>query len=217
MNPNTEQNYLKSIFKLCQKHDKGAFTNDIAFALNIQPASVSEALKKLSDRGLIHYQKYKAVTLTENGNKVALKVIRNHRLWEVFLVEKLGFSWEEIHPMAEEMEHINFDLLIDRLDNFLGNPQIDPHGDPIPNKFGEMIVSKSFSLSSYKVGEKVKMVGIDNDSESFLKHLNNLGLLLGCTILIKEIIDFDQSMYVQINESKRFYVSKEIANNVLCR
>jgi DtxR family Mn-dependent transcriptional regulator len=211
------ENYLKAIYKLTSKNPDGGFTNDIAFELNVKPSSVSEVLKKLSENLYINYTKYKAVTLTDTGKQIALKTIRKHRLWEVFLVEKLGYKWDEIHPMAEELEHIHFDDLTERLAVFLGNPQLDPHGDPIPDSNGNMIVNKSIKLTAVKLGETVAMTGIDHDSPAFLRHLNRLGLTLGTKLTILEIVEFDKSMLVRMNEENEFYLSAEIASNILCR
>lgn len=211
------ENYLKAIYKLTQKNPDGGYTNDIAFEMNVKPSSVSEVLKKLSENLFINYTKYKAVTLTEKGKQIALKTIRKHRLWEVFLVEKLGYKWDEIHPMAEELEHIHFDDLTERLATFLGNPQFDPHGDPIPDSNGNMVVNKSIKLTAIKQGETVAMTGIENDSAAFLRHLNRLGLTLGTKLTILEIVEFDKSMLVRMNEENEFYMSAEIASNILCR
>ncbi|MBY0424361.1 MAG: metal-dependent transcriptional regulator, partial [Cytophagales bacterium] len=184
------ENYLKAIYKLTSKNPDGGFTNDIAFELNVKPSSVSEGLKKLAEKSFINYTKYKAVTLTESGKQVALKTIRKHRLWEVFLVEKLGYKWDEIHPIAEELEHLNSDDLTERLATFLGNPQFDPHGDPIPDENGRMIVNKSIKLTAVTLNETVVVTGIDNDSAAFLRHLNKLGLILGTRLTILEIVEF---------------------------
>ncbi|MBC7451196.1 MAG: metal-dependent transcriptional regulator [Cytophagales bacterium] len=212
-----EENYLKAIHKLCEKNEVGAYTNDIAHELNIKPASVSESLKKLSDKNLIFYTKYKAVTLTKQGQLIALKTIRKHRLWEVFLVEKLGFKWDEIHPMAEELEHISFDVLIERLSEFLGDPEFDPHGDPIPDKNGKIKANKSVKLSAASKNVSLTMTGIENDSPAFLQHLNKLGLALGIKLMIMESVDFDKSILVKVGEDKEFYLSYDIASNILCR
>ncbi len=217
MERNVQENYLKAIYKLSEKNKEGAYTNDIAAELNIKPSSVSESLKKLSEEHLIKYQKYKAATLTEKGKLIALMTIRKHRLWEVFLVEKLGFRWDEIHPMAEEMEHINFDELTERLAKFLDNPTADPHGDPIPDKHGKIKALKSKKLTEAKEKELVIMVGIENHSPSFMKHLDNLGLSLGSAILVKSVVDFDNSMLLSVNKSKDFYISREVAENVLVK
>lgn len=217
MSSHIEENYLKAIYKQTERNKDGAYTNDIANELNVKAATVTEAFKKLGDKGLIFYEKYKAVTLTDKGRAVAVKTIRKHRLWEVFLVEKLGFKWDEIHPMAEELEHVNFEELTERLAKFLGNPEFDPHGDPIPDKNGKFAQNKSVKLTAINVGKTVTMTGIENHTTSFLQHLDKLGLKLGVEITIKELVEFDQSILVSVNNKKEFYLSQEIANNILCK
>lgn len=217
MTSHIEENYLKAIYKLTERNKDGAYTNDIANELHVKAATVTEAFKKLGDNGLIHYEKYKAVTLTDEGRAVAVKTIRKHRLWEVFLVEKLGFKWDEIHPMAEELEHIGFEELTERLALFLGNPEFDPHGDPIPDKNGNFAKNKSVKLSTIGLAKTVTMTGIENHTPSFLQHLDKLGLKLGVNITIKDIVDFDKSILVSINDKKDVYLSQELANNILCK
>ena len=217
MSSHIEENYLKAIYKQTERNKDGAYTNDIANELNVKAATVTEAFKKLGDKGLIYYEKYKAVTLTEEGRAVAVKTIRKHRLWEVFLVEKLGFKWDEIHPMAEELEHIGFEELTERLAKFLGNPVFDPHGDPIPDKNGNFAKNKSVKLTSIGIGKTVAMTGIENHMPSFLQHLDKLGLKLGAEVTIKELVEFDQSILVSVNNKKEFYLSQEIAGNILCK
>ncbi|MEY3413020.1 MAG: hypothetical protein RIQ70_1709 [Bacteroidota bacterium] len=217
MSSHVEENYLKAIYKLTERNKDGAYTNDIAYELNIKPATVTEAIKKLSEKGLIHYEKYKAVKLTEQGKKIAIKTIRKHRLWEVFLVEKLGFKWDEIHPMAEELEHIGFEELTERLAQFLGNPEFDPHGDPIPDRDGNFAKTKSIKLTGVLLNGTAVMTGVENHSTSFLQHLDKIGIKLGISITVKEIVDFDKSMLISVNGEKEVYLSQEIASNILCK
>lgn len=216
MQPRIRENYVKAIYKLCEKNKDGAYTNDIAYELDVKPGTVSESLKKLSEDGFILYSKHKAVKLSAKGGQLALKIIRKHRLWEVFLVEKLGFGWDEIHPMAEELEHVDFDQLTERLANFLGNPVIDPHGDPIPDKNGKLIKQEHYKLSEGKVKQQVVMIGIDNHQTEFMQLLDQLGLALGCKIQIKNIIPFDSSMLLRCGKNE-FYVSKSVADNILVK
>ncbi|MCU0430954.1 MAG: metal-dependent transcriptional regulator [Cytophagaceae bacterium] len=217
MSSHVEENYLKAIYKLTERNKDGAYTNDIAYELNIKPATVTEAIKKLGEKGLIHYEKYKAVTLTELGKQIAIKTIRKHRLWEVFLVEKLGFKWDEIHPMAEELEHIGFEELTERLAQFLGNPEFDPHGDPIPDRDGNFAKTKSIKLTGVSLNGTAVMTGIENHTTSFLQHLDKIGIKLGISITVKEIVDFDKSMLISVNGEKEVYLSQEIASNILCK
>jgi DtxR family Mn-dependent transcriptional regulator len=211
----TEENYLKAIYKLSETSKEEIPTNAIAESLEVKAGSVTDMLKKLAEKGLIQYTKYTGVTLTAKGEETAIKIVRKHRLWEVFLVEKLGFTWDEVHPMAEELEHINFDVLTDRLDSFLGYPKFDPHGDPIPNREGKLQPSKSIRLSEVTVGKQVCMTGIENHTPSFLQYLDKLGLTLGSDILIKEVAPFDQSLQITISGDKQVYISHEVAKNIL--
>lgn len=211
----TEENYLKAIYKLAEKGEEEISTNAIAESLALKAGSVTDMLKKLAEKGLIQYAKYSGVSLTERGKLTAVKIVRKHRLWEVFLVEKLGFKWDEVHPMAEELEHIKFEELIDRLDSFLGYPQVDPHGDPIPNNKGEFQPFKSIHLSEVTIGKAVLMTGIENHTTPFLQHLDKLGLSLGAEILVNEVTAFDQSLQISINAGKQVHISHEVAKNIL--
>jgi DtxR family transcriptional regulator, Mn-dependent transcriptional regulator len=164
----TEENYLKAIYHLSDHGKSEVSTNAISDSLKTKPASVSDMLRKLSDKNVINYIKYQGVTLTAKGKKEALQIIRKHRLWEVFLVEKLKFNWDEVHEIAEQLEHIQSKLLIKRLDEFLGFPQHDPHGDPIPNEDGEMTPKKQVSLSEVRVGSQGIVMGLKETSPLFL-------------------------------------------------
>lgn len=211
----TEENYLKTIYKLSEKKQEGITTNAIAESLDIRAGSVTDMLKKLAEKDLIQYTRYIGVTLTAKGKETAIKIVRKHRLWEVFLVEKLGFTWDEVHPMAEELEHINFDILIDRLDSFLGYPKFDPHGDPIPNCKGELQPAKSIRLSEVAVDKSVCMTGIENDTSTFLQYLDKLGLKPGSEIFINEVIPFDQSLQITIDGDEQVHISHDVAKQIL--
>jgi len=211
----SEENYLKAIYKLGEVHNGVITTKEIADRVNTKPSSVSDMLKKLADKKYINYEKYQHISLTKNGEKLALKIIRKHRLWEVFLVEKLGFGWDEIHPIAEELEHIQSDELVDRLDNFLGNPQYDPHGDPIPSAAGKMNPVKLKKLSEINAGETVIMTGVADHSTAFLKHLNKLGVSLSTKIKVKDTNSFDRSMSIAVEGGKPQFISYEVAKNLL--
>jgi DtxR family transcriptional regulator, Mn-dependent transcriptional regulator len=225
MNSFTEENYLKAIYALTQKSGGAteAFqeepipvnTNAIAERVSTKAASVTDMLKKLADKQLINYQKYQGVTLTEAGKKAALNIIRRHRLWEVFLVDKLGFGWHEVHHLAEELEHINSDELIDKLATFLGNPQVDPHGDPIPNHAGQMHHLSADRLSETALEQVVMMTGVLEHSSAFLQYLDKIGLTLHTEIIVQEVNDFDQSLLVCINRKKNIFISHEVARNIL--
>ena len=167
----SEENYLKAIFHL-QKHSKaGVSTNALAEEMQTKASSVTDMVKKLSDKDLVVYKKYQGVYLSETGLKTALQIVRKHRLWEVFLVEKLNFTWDEVHDIAEELEHIKSEKLISELDKFLDYPQRDPHGDPIPDAEGNFQVSNKTLLSNLKKGEIGTLVGVKDSSTEFLKYL----------------------------------------------
>lgn len=214
MNSFTEENYLKAIYKLNELNTDSVSTNAIAEKLNTKAASVTDMLKKLAEKKLINYQKYQGVSLTAAGNKVAIKVIRKHRLWEFFLVNTLKFKWDEVHDMAEELEHINSEELVLRLDNFLGNPKFDPHGDPIPDANGKFSTQKNKLLANSLANESVTMTGVVDHSAQFLQYLDKTGISLGDKIKIQEVNDYDKSFQISIN-NKKIYLSNEVAKNIL--
>ena len=209
----SEENYLKAIFHLSLETDEDISTNAIALKINSQPSSVTEMLKKMSDKSMISYQKYKGVSLTEVGQKTALKIIRKHRLWEVFLFDKLNFSWDEVHEIAEQLEHIYSDKLTQELDRFLDYPQHDPHGDPIPNRAGFIQYSEKILLATLQVGETARFVGVKDSSAVFLQYLDKRNIALGDLLTISFIEAFDKSMHVLINDSNNI-LSKQTINNI---
>lgn len=214
MHSYTEENYLKAIYRLSNKTDKGVSTNSIAERMETKASSVTDMLKKLSDKKLINYKKYQGVTLTKKGKQVAISIIRKHRLWEYFLVEHLNFSWDEVHPVAEELEHIKSDLLIERLDEFLNYPKYDPHGDPIPDKEGNFPIPSRIKLTEMEKGKKSVILGVMENSASFLQYLDKLGLNIGTEVKITEKHDFDNSLDLLINNSQTVHVSNEVAKNI---
>jgi DtxR family Mn-dependent transcriptional regulator len=211
----TEENYLKAIYHLSEGNLIAVSTNQIAEMTNTKAASVTDMLKKLSEKKLINYIKYQGVTLSSSGVTAAVNIIRKHRLWEVFLVEKLGFKWDEVHDIAEELEHINSETLINRLDDFLGNPAADPHGDPIPDRSGLIKHKKLVKISEMKAGESGTVSGVSEHSSVFLKLLEKLGLTLGSKIIITELIEFDGSIMLTVNQKTERTISREVANNIL--
>ena len=198
----SEENYLKTIFHLYDQHQQEVSTNAIAEVMNTKASSVTDMLKKLADKQLINYRKYQGVTLSEEGRSQAIAIIRKHRLWEVFLVEKLQFSWDEVHEIAEELEHIQSDKLIERLDAFLGYPKKDPHGDLIPNKEGEFSEAAQTLLSELKDGDRRTLVAVKNTSKEFLVYLNKMEIALGDTIEVLNKEPFDNSMLLKVNDHK---------------
>ena len=211
----TEENYLKAIYKLQEQTAERVNNSDLAKALSIHSATVTDMLKKMSQKKLILYEKSKGFKLTEKGRKIAVNILRKHRLWEVFLVNNLGFKWDEVHEMAEELEHIKSEDLIRRLDNFLGHPKADPHGDPIPNEKGEFMKSEAILLSKLKAGSKARFVGITDHSTAFLSYLDKIGLALGDTIKVRSIEEFDQSYILQLKSKKEQIVSSRVTNGIL--
>lgn len=211
----TEENYLKAIYHLSEGNLMAVSTNQIAEMTNTKAASVTDMLKKLSEKKLINYIKYQGVTLSSSGLNAAVNIIRKHRLWEFFLVEKLGFKWDEVHDIAEELEHINSAILINRLDDFLGNPAVDPHGDPIPDRTGLIKHKKLVKVSEMKAGEQGTVSGVSEHSSVFLKLLEKLGLTLGSKIMITELIEFDGSIILTINQKTDRTISREVAKNIL--
>ncbi|HTH82924.1 MAG TPA: metal-dependent transcriptional regulator [Mucilaginibacter sp.] len=213
MNTLAEENYLKAIYHL-SLNDSNVSTNQIAAALNTKAASVTDMLKKLSDKALINYAKYQGVTLTESGEKVAVHIIRKHRLWEYFLLEKLDFKWDEVHEMAEEMEHISSVELIDRLDKFMDYPRYDPHGDPIPDRDGNFKKHELKPIAVLQVNESGVISGVRDHSAPFLQYLEKQNLTIGKKIKVIEIIDYDHSMILQV-EQNQTHISREVAKNLL--
>lgn len=212
----TEENYLKAIYYLQQESiNKDVSVNDIAERMSTRPATVTDMLRKLSDKKLINYEKYKKTQLSKTGNAVALQIIRKHRLWEVFLHEKLKFSWDEVHEVAEELEHIRSSKLIERLDEFLGFPMFDPHGDPIPNAAGEIKPASNTTLSVSEAGKKLKLVAVKDTSTAFLQHLERFGLHIGVSLVVNEFLPFDHSVMVSINKEQAVMLSDKIAANLL--
>ncbi len=212
----TEENYIKAIFSInYANNNAGATTNELSEHLKNKASSVTDMLKKLSDKKLIHYQKYKSVLLSNKGEKLALSIIRKHRLWEVFLMEKLQFKWDEVHEIAEQLEHIKSDDLIQRLDDFLGNPRFDPHGDPIPTSKGQLNALKATPLNQQTSKSIFVFTGVGDHSIPFLQHLTSLGLKIGDKIKIEEINTFDNSFKVKINKNNPQFFSNKVAANIL--
>lgn len=213
----SEENYLKVIFSLqSEKEIKSVSTNDISQKVQTKASSVTDMLKKLSDKKLVIYKKYRGVKLTQSGEAFAKKVIRSHRLWECFMVDKLGFAWNEVHETAEQLEHVKSDELIDKLDDFLANPKFDPHGDPIPDKEGNMEVKHTLMLSNLDIGDSGILEGLKNSSDNFLQYLNNKNLVLGDIIEVKNMESFDNSMLVRTGNNE-FTISHEVAQNLLVK
>lgn len=213
MNTFTEENYLKAIYHLSLQWGSVS-TNQIAASLHTKAASVTDMLKKLADKELINYTKYQGVTLTATGEKIAISIIRKHRLWEYFLVKKLNFKWDEVHDVAEELEHISSKELIDRLDDFMGNPQYDPHGDPIPDCNGRFKPHELKPVLMLTINQHGIVSGVKDHSTAFLQYLDKMELTIGKKIKVAEINAYDHSVILQM-EHKKIHISREVANNLL--
>ena len=209
----SEEDYIKAIYHLGKGEGLLVSTNAIAEKMETKPSSVTDMVRKLSEKGLANYKKYKGVTLTPKGTATALSLVRKHRLWEVFLVEKLSFTWDEVHEVAEQLEHIKSEKLIDRLDRHLGYPEVDPHGDPIPAKDGTFKKSVKKQLSEIPVGTTGICVGVKDSSAPFLKFLDKNKIALGDTITILDKEEFDGSFEVKI-KGKDIHISHQIASNL---
>ncbi|MCC6463404.1 MAG: metal-dependent transcriptional regulator [Saprospiraceae bacterium] len=212
-----EENYLKAIFKISEKEAKAASTNAIAAEMQTTAASVTDMLKRLAEKNLIDYEKYRGVQLTTEGSQVATALIRKHRLWEVFLVDKLGFSWDEVHDLAEQLEHVQGNNLIDRLDTFLGHPKFDPHGDPIPDAEGRWSFRQQVLLSTLKPGERAAVTGVDDHSPAFLQYLDQLGLTLGAGLELLERFPYDQSLRVRTPDGRELVLSEKVGQNLFVK
>lgn len=210
-----EENYLKAIYHLSDGGKHNVSTNDLSKEMKTKPASVSDMLRRLAEKEVINYRKYYGVTITETGKKSALQIIRKHRLWEVFLVEKLMFSWDEVHDVAEELEHIKSTLLIQRLDDFLGNPKYDPHGDPIPDEYGDVKARPRLPLTEMNINDSGQIVAVKDSSAAFLRYLDKVGAYIGARIKILDKVEFDGSLEILVDNKKTLFMSKDVAGNIL--
>jgi len=212
----SEENYLKTIYHLTAISDGEVSTNAIAEKMETKASSVTDMLRKLAEKNLVNYKKYQGVSLTEKGNLSAKMIVRKHRLWEVFLVEKLDFSWDEVHDVAEQLEHIKSEQLINKLDDFLGNPTEDPHGDPIPDAKGRMVKMEKQLLSELAVNQTGICVGVKDSSSEFLKYLDKQEIALGSKIEILSKETFDSSNRIKV-DSKELTISHKIATNLFVK
>jgi DtxR family Mn-dependent transcriptional regulator len=208
-----EENYLKAIYHLSEHGQKSVNTNALSIELNTTAASVSDMIKKLSNKKAVDYEKYRGVKVSEKGKAVALRVIRKHRLWEVFLVQHLKFKWDEVHEVAEQLEHIKSPLLISRLDEFLGFPRFDPHGDPIPDEEGNISTLKKQTLTESVIGDSGTVIGVNDSSSAFLKYLDKVGISIGTQLAVVDKNDFDGSLDLGLND-KVITISPIAAENI---
>lgn len=215
----SEENYLKAIYKITQRSaDQTVNTKSISEELGTSPASVTDMIKRLAEKKLLSHEKYYGVVLTKEGQKLAITLLRKHRLWEVFLHDKLNFTWDEVHEVAEQLEHIRSVLLIERLDAFLGFPKFDPHGDPIPNEQGSFTYRNQVSLASIKdAGKSVVMLGVKKHDTDFLKYLDSIQLKPGSNIQILSIGQYDQSVKLKIDTQNEVLITHEVSQDILVK
>jgi DtxR family Mn-dependent transcriptional regulator len=211
----SEENYIKAIFHL-QKGGK-VTTNELAAELQTKPASVTDMLKKLSIKKLVHYKAYHGFTLTNDGRKVALLIIRRHRLWEFFLAEKLKFSWDEVHAVAEDLEHVSSKKLIDKLDEYLGFPRFDPHGDPIPDANGKIETSKQVCLTELPLNKTAVVCYVSDQSKEMLELLGHKKIAIGTRLEVKRKFNFDNSLEIKIRQQSPINISEQLSKNIFAK
>lgn len=211
-----EENYLKAIYGIAKRSGKGANTNAIAQRLDTKASSVTDMIKKLSEKSLVQYKKYQGAKLTDQGQQVAVEVIRKHRLWETFLVKHLRFKWDEVHDIAEQLEHVRSSELVDRLDAFMDHPKFDPHGDPIPDKEGNIEAMRAtVSLSEIAKDDIARLVGVRDSSDEFLRFLDGIGLRLGTQLTVVRRFEFDNSVEVSTHFKSGITMSQQVCDNLV--
>jgi len=208
----SEENYLKTIFHL-QTKDDNVSTNELAEKLQTKPASITDMMKKLKTRKLVNYQPYQGFRLTPEGKKIALGIIRRHRLWEYFLAEKLKFNWDEVHEVAEQLEHVSSKKLIDKLDEYLDHPKFDPHGDPIPDTNGKMETGKQINLSELDINKPAKICYVANQSPELLEYLHDKKINIGSSVLVKRKFSYDDSLEIK-SDNKLLTITAQLAKNI---
>jgi DtxR family transcriptional regulator, Mn-dependent transcriptional regulator len=212
----SEENYIKAIYHL-QGEETTVTTNELARELKTKPASVTDMMKKLKTKKLLHYQPYRGFRLSNDGNKVALGVIRRHRLWEYFLSEKLKFSWDEVHAIAEHLEHVSSKKLIDKLDEFLGFPRVDPHGDPIPDANGKIESSKQVCITELALSKPALVSHVSDQSSGILELLKHKNISIGTRLEVKKKFEFDNSLEIKIRQQPSFNISEQFAKNIFVK
>ena len=212
----SEENYLKTIYHL-QTKDDNVTTNELAEKLQARPASITDMMKKLKTRKLVNYQPYQGFRLTPEGKRVALGIIRRHRLWEYFLAEKLNFNWEEVHEVAEQLEHVSSKKLIDKLDEFLEFPRFDPHGDPIPDTYGRIETGKQVCLTELQVNKPAKISHITDQSALLLEHLHEKKINIGTLVVVKRKFSYDDSLEIKLDNKHVITISDQLAKNIFVK
>ena len=209
----SEENYLKAIYHL-QRQEETVTTNELAHELKTKPASVTDMMKKLKAKKLLHYEPYQGFRLSPEGNRVALGIIRRHRLWEFFLAEKLKFTWDEVHEVAEQLEHVSNKKLIDKLDEYLGFPRVDPHGDPIPDANGKIELTRKVKLTELPLNHAAQVCSVSDHSSEILELLEHKKIAIGTKLEIKKRFDFDESLEIKIGKQTATNISKQLAENI---
>jgi DtxR family transcriptional regulator, Mn-dependent transcriptional regulator len=210
----TEENYLKCIFKIQHETQLSVLTNQIATKMLTTAGTVTDMIRRLASKDLVMYEKYKGVQLTNQGEQIALQLIRKHRLWEVFLHDKLGFEWDKVHDIAEELEHVSSTAFVDRLDHFLGQPRFDPHGDPIPDALGHITIRQQHLLADVCSGTRCIITGVQEHSSAFLGYLQSEGLTLGAELMAQEIVAYDRSRRIDLHDSRSIQISEKVSRNL---
>jgi len=211
----SEENYLKTIFHL-QTKDDNVTTNELAEKLQAKPASITDMMKKLKTRKLVNYQPYQGFRLTPEGKKIALSIIRRHRLWEFFLAEKLKFNWDEVHEVAEQLEHVSNKKLIDKLDEYLDHPKFDPHGDPIPDMNGKMETSKRLRLAELQINKPARICYVADQSELLLEYLQEKKINIGSSVVVKRKFTYDGSLEIRL-DNKPLTITGQLAKNIFVK
>lgn len=214
----TEENYLKALLRITGEpgNNGEAGTNQLATTLHVRPATATDMLKKLREKQLVHYEKYGKISLTDRGRNLAIAIVRKHRLWETFLFDKLGFSWDEVHDVAEQLEHIKSDKLVERLDHFLGFPQFDPHGDVIPTANGDFVNEARFTLAETRERQHYIIVAVKDNNPSFLQYVSEIGIGIQSEVHVLHKYTFDHSLALEIGGAK-VNISDKVAQNIFCR
>jgi len=212
----SEENYLKTIYHL-QTKDDNVTTNELAEKLQARPASITDMMKKLKTRKLVNYQPYQGFRLTPEGKRVALGIIRRHRLWEYFLAEKLNFNWDEVHEVAEQLEHVSSKKLIDKLDEFLEFPRFDPHGDPIPDTYGRIEPGKQVCLTELPLNKPAKISHITDQSALLLEHLHEKKINIGTLVVVKRKFSYDDSLEIKLDNKHVITISDQLAKNIFVK
>ena len=209
----SEEDHLKAVYSLLQEGDN-AQTKDIAQRLSTKASSVTDMLKKMAEKGLLKHQPYHGVKLTAKGRGHALQLVRRHRLWETFLVQQLGFGWDEVHEVAEQLEHVASTKLIDRLDDHLGNPGFDPHGDPIPDRQGRIRTRNTERLSMCRAGSTVRIAAVSETTDGLLRLLDSKGLRIGSQLTVLEVHAFDGSLDIKPKNGAAFSLSQDVCHHL---